>query len=249
MAAIRRAMPVEQRIEIDGITCFCGRRAGRGYWLVSTGIGPEAAHAAAVAVLNHGAALAISTGFTGALLPESAVGETMLATSIVPGTFDGAWRETGPPIACDDAVIRAVHAAAAEVGATARSGPMVSVSTVLCRAAEKQQIGRSTGAIAIDMESAAIGTAARAYGVPFAVIRTVSDTADEDLPLDFNLFLKPWGWARGAAALLLAPSSVIGLNRLRRRSRLAARNLAAVSAAWAANGFGLSTVSEQGKQA
>ncbi len=240
-------MPVEQRIEIDGISCFTGRHAGRAYWLVLTGIGPDAATAAATAVLNRGAALAISAGFAGALLPESAVGETMVATSVVPGTFDGSWREAGSPISCDDAVIRAIQAAAAEVGATARSGPMVSVTTVLCRATDKQQVGRSAGAIALDMESAAIGTVARAHGVPFAVIRTVSDTADEDLPMDFNLFLKPWGLARGLAAVLWAPSSVRGLNRLCRSSRLAAGTLAAVSAVWAANGFGLPPVSQLGK--
>jgi hypothetical protein len=124
---------------------------------------------------------------------------------------------------------------------------MVSVTTVLCRATDKQQVSRSAGAIALDMESAAIGTVARAHGVPFAVIRTVSDTADEDLPLDFNQFLKPWGWVRGIAGLLSAPSSVIGLNRLRRSTRIAAGTLAAVSAVWAANGFGLAPVSQLGK--
>jgi adenosylhomocysteine nucleosidase len=240
-------MPVERRIDIDGITCFTGRQAGRAYWLVATGIGQEAASAAATAVLSRGAALAISAGFAGALLPESAVGETMVATSVVPGTFDGTWREAGDSIVCDDAVIRAIQAAAAQVGATIRSGPMVSITTVLFRGTDKQQVRRSTGAIALDMESAAIGTVARAHGVPFAVIRTVSDTAAEDLPLDFNVFLKPWGWPRGIAALLLAPSSVIGLNRLRRSSRLAAGTLAAVGAVWAANGFGLSPVSHLGK--
>src|SRR6185312_3608605 len=128
--------------------------------------------------------------------------------------FDGGWREAGSPIACDAAVIRAIQAAAVEAGATVRSGPMVSLTTVLCRATDKQQVRRLAGAIALDMESAAIGKVAHAHGVPFAVIRTVSDTADEDLPLDFNAFLKPWGWARGIAALLLSPSSLIGLNRL-----------------------------------
>jgi adenosylhomocysteine nucleosidase len=97
------------------------------------------------------------------------------------------------------------------------------------------------------MESAAIGNVAHELGVPFAVMRTVSDVVDEDLPLDFNVFLKPWGWARGVSAMLLAPSSLRGLNRLRWHSRLAATTLTAVTAVWAANGFGLSPVSHLGK--
>jgi nucleoside phosphorylase len=98
LAAIRRAIPVERRIEIDGVSCFTGRHAGRAYWLVPTGIGPEAADAAASAVLSrHRAALAISAGFAGALMPAAAVGDVIVATSVVSGRFDEAWSQ-----ACED---------------------------------------------------------------------------------------------------------------------------------------------------
>jgi adenosylhomocysteine nucleosidase len=241
MAAMRRAMPVERRIEIDGVSCFTGQQAGRAYWLVPTGIGPEAADMTASAVLNrHRAALAVSAGFSGALLPTAAVGDVIVATHVVSGRFDGTWVQAGGPMACDDTVRDAAHTAAAVIGSTVRSGPVVSLSTVLCRAVDKQCLSRQTGAIAVDMESAAIAEVARTHGVPFAVVRTVSDVADEDLPLDFNVFLKPWGWVRGIGAVILTPSSLAGLNRLRRQSRLAAERLTALSACWAANGFGLS---------
>jgi adenosylhomocysteine nucleosidase len=241
LAAVRRAMPVERRIEIDGVSCFTGRQAGRVYWLVPTGIGPGAADLTATAVLNrHRAALAVSAGFSGALLPAAAVGDVIVATSVVSGRFDGTWVQTGGPMACDDIVRDAAQTAAVEIGSSVRSGPVVSLSTVVCRAVDKQRLSRQTGAIAVDMESAAIAEVARTHGVPFAVVRTVSDVADEDLPLDFNVFLKPWGWARGIGAVILTPSSLAGLNRLRRQSRLAAERLTALSARWAANGFGLS---------
>ena len=146
------------------------------------------------------------------------------------------------PIPCDETVVRAVQAAAG-VRLTVRSGSVVSLSTVLCGSVEKEHLGRLTGAIALDMESAAIGSVARAQGVPFAVVRTVSDVAREDLPLDFNAFLGPWGWLRGVGAMLIRPSSLVGLNRLRRQSRLAAERLTDVCAACAAHGFGLSPAS------
>jgi adenosylhomocysteine nucleosidase len=247
LAAIRRAMPDARRIEIDGVSGFTGRQGGRSYRLVLSGIGPDAAAATANAVLRREAALAVSAGFAAALLSTAAVGEMVVATSVLAGRFEGRWTQAGTPMACDDAVIRAVQAAAAQVGAIARSGPMVSLPTVLCRAADKQQVSQSAGAIALDMESAAIGNVARMHGVPFAVMRTVSDAVHEDLPLDFNAFLKPWGWARGISAMLLAPSSLRGLNRLRRHSRLAAGTLTAVTAVWAENGFGLSPASHLGK--
>ena len=242
---MRRAMPVEQRIEIDGVNCFAGRQGDRAYWLVLTGIGPHAADAAASTVLKRQrAALAISAGFAGALLPAAQVGDIIAATAVISGRFDGGWFQAGASTACDDSVLRAVQAAAAEVGVTVRTGPLVSLATVVWRAVDKQNVSRLAGAIALDMESAAIGNAARSNGVPFAVLRTVSDVAGEDLPLDFNLFLKPWGWLLGMGALILAPRSLVGLNRLRRQTRLAAAQLTAVTAAWAADGFGLSSASE-----
>lgn len=241
-------MPVERRIEIDGVSCFTGRHAGRAYWLVPTGIGPEAADAAASAVLSrHRAALAISAGFAGALMPAAAVGDVIVATSVVSGRFDEAWSQAGAPIVCEETVLRAVQAAATEIGMAVRHGPVVSLPTVVCRAVEKQKLSRLTGAVALDMESAAIGQVAQSQGVPFAVVRTVSDVAEEDLPLDFNAFLKPWGWMRGIGAMIMTPSSLSGLNRLRRQSRLAAARLTALCAACAVNGFGLSPISHAGR--
>jgi adenosylhomocysteine nucleosidase len=248
LAAIRRAMPVERRIDVDGVSCFIGRRAGRTYWLVPTGIGPEAADVAASAVLTrHRAALAISAGFAGALMPATEVGDVIVATSVVSGTFDGAWSQAGAPIVCEETVLRVVRSAGAAIGVAVHGGPVVSLSNVLCRAVEKRSLSRLTGALALDMESAAIGNVAHSQGVPFAVVRTVSDVASEDLPLDFNAFLKPWGWVRGIGAMIMTPSSLIGLNRLRRQSRVAAERLTAICAACAVHDFGLSPVSQAGR--
>jgi adenosylhomocysteine nucleosidase len=107
-------------------------------------------------------------------------------------------------------------------------GSFVSSSTVLCRADEKRKLADRCGAIGLDMESAAVGAAATQHQVPFGILRTVSDLVDEDLPLDFNLFLRPSGWAKGVAACLAHPASFIGLNRLRHQSRKAGAQLTAL---------------------
>ena len=248
LAAVRRALPVNHRIDIGGVGCFIGRQAARSYWLIHTGIGPEAAHAAASAVLNRERmALAVSVGFAGALASGAAMADVIVGTSVVSGTFDGVWHESGRPVVCHERATDAARAAAADIGLEAHTGALLSVATVMCRAADKQRIARLTGAIAVDMESAALGTAALAKGVPFAVCRTVSDVVTEDLPLDFNLFLMRSGWMRGIAAIVMHPSTLIGLNRLRRQSRLAADRLTAVCSAYAARGFGLAPVINTGR--
>jgi adenosylhomocysteine nucleosidase len=53
----------------------------------------------------------------------------------------------------------------------------------------------------------------------------VSDLLDEDLPLDFNLFLTPDGWPKGALACLTHPSRLLGLKRVRAQATLATERL------------------------
>jgi adenosylhomocysteine nucleosidase len=239
LAAVRKALPVDQRFEIDRVSCFIGQQADRSYWLVHTGVGPEAAKSAATAVLSRQPmALAISTGFAGALVP-AAIGEVIVGISVSSGVFDGAWNQLGQPISCDAVAVATARTAVAQIAMTDRVGSVVSLSSVICRASEKQAIGRLTGAVALDMESGALGTVAKDRGIPFVVLRTVSDLVEEDLPLDFNLFLRPSSWLKGIVSLLGHPSSLIGLNRLRRQSRLAADRLTTVCSAYARAGFGL----------
>ncbi len=228
--------------------CLVGQQGRRPYWLIQTGIGPEAATAAAGKVLSHQPmALIISAGFAGALTTAAAIGDLVIGTSVCAGVYDRTWKPSTDVASCDRAVRASAEAIAAQLGIAARIGPIVSVSRVVCRAEAKQAIGRLTGAVALDMESAALADVAHAQAVPFAVLRTVSDLADEELPLDFNLFLEPRGWLKGIWSVAAHPSSVLGLNRLRRQSRVAADRLAASYAAFAEKGFGLPQSHESGR--
>ena len=110
-------------------------------------------------------------------------------------------------------------------GWSRRVGTVVSSETVVWQAEEKRRLRRVTDATGLDMESAAVAAVAQERGLPMAIVRTVSDLVDEDLPLDFNLFLRPTGWVKGMQALIGCPSSLVGLNRLRKQSRVAADRL------------------------
>jgi adenosylhomocysteine nucleosidase len=103
------------------------------------------------------------------------------------------------------------------------------IDRVAVTAAEKRELRESTGAAAVDMESAALAEKAGEWGVPFHVIRAVSDRADEDMPLDFNSYRGPDGRfsrSRIALAALASPfSRVPALLRLDRNCRIAARSL------------------------
>ena len=107
----------------------------------------------------------------------------------------------------------------------ARVGTVVSSGTVVWQAQEKRRLRQLTDATGLDMESAAVAAVAQKRGLPMVIVRTVSDLVDEDLPLDFNLFLRPTGWLKGMQSIIGRPSSVEGLNRLRKQSRVAADRL------------------------
>jgi adenosylhomocysteine nucleosidase len=109
-------------------------------------------------------------------------------------------------------------------------GLLATTGSVLVHAAEKQEFARKTGAIAVDMESAAVAGAATEYGVPWLAVRVITDGVNDDLPLDFNALANPDGSVnrgRIVASTLLHPWKIPALLRLGMRSSRAARNLAA----------------------
>lgn len=115
--------------------------------------------------------------------------------------------------------------------AGARPGLFHCASRVATSSPEKQRLRETTGADAVEMESAVIRELCALRGVPSATVRVISDEAGEDLPLDFNDLLterQSLDPGRLAAALLRRPSAVLGLLRLQRHCAHAARRLASV---------------------
>jgi adenosylhomocysteine nucleosidase len=106
---------------------------------------------------------------------------------------------------------------------------LVTTDRVAVTAAEKHRLYALTGASAVEMEREAVETKAREWGVPFHWVKVVSDSASEDLPIDFNRHRDREGRfsrVRIALAALRRPFRTIpGLLRLDRNCRLAADRL------------------------
>jgi len=113
----------------------------------------------------------------------------------------------------------------------AGEGEIWSEDRVAVRADEKRQLRERTGARVVEMEFAAVQTKAREWGVPCRAVRVVSDSAGEDLPLDFNRYRDAEGrfqLTRIALAGLVRPFTVLPkLMQLDRNSRLATEKLGA----------------------
>jgi adenosylhomocysteine nucleosidase len=225
LQAVRRGLATDHVATIAGVRCHIGQQGNRTYWLIQTGVGPAAAGAVAGRVLKEQAvSLVISTGFACALVPAQ-VGDLIVGTAVSSVYAEGNWTMGNDRRLCDVAACAGLLTVAKDAGLVARAGTVVSSGTVVWQAKDKHRLRRVSEATGLDMESAAVAAVAHERGVPMVIVRTVSDLIDEDLPLDFNLFLRPTGWLKGVRKIIGRPSSVAGLNRLRKQSRVAANQL------------------------
>ncbi len=153
----------------------------------------------------------VSAGFSGAIVPGLCVGDLILADAVGDGD-GGSWPATWP----------------------ARTGPyprgrLLTVASLVGRPEEKRRLGQRSGAVAVDMETAAVARLATAAGVPFGCLRVISD--DVDTPLSEALLavlasgrVRP---GRLATAVLRRPGLIAELLRLGAHTRQGARRLAA----------------------
>ena len=117
------------------------------------------------------------------------------------------------------------------LAAGAKSAKIFCADRIATTVAEKKALRAETGADAVEMESAAIHAVCAERGIPCVTVRVISDTADEDLPLDFNALAKAdksIDFGKLFLAIAKSPGKIGALMALQKKTRLAAERLAAV---------------------
>jgi adenosylhomocysteine nucleosidase len=191
------------------------RLAGARVRAILTGMGQHRAQDAAKRSFVFKPDICISTGLAGSLRSGYRPGDILAARLV---------SEVGEPVAVAshcDLLSTAVDCGARQIERLATS------RTLVARVEQKQQLGRQ--AEAVDMESYTILAEAARCGVPAVAIRAISDTADFDMPYDFERARDAQGQIRVmgvVSQVLRRPSGLPGLMRLARDSRFASRRLA-----------------------
>ncbi len=197
-----------------------------------SGMGCARAARTAHQLVLAGARSLLCWGVAGALDPSLRCGDVVLATEVIcqhplalqlPGMRPTALPAQARLRTCE--TWRAQLQAALLQQGPVSCGPLLTSAEVICEPALKGQLFRDTGALAVDMESAAVAVVARLHAVPFLALRVIVDSASEALPSLLRAVagvegLGPLTWMSWLP-LLAAPTAWPALVRLGRRYQLA----------------------------
>jgi len=191
-----------------------GRMADVPVLLGMTGDGPARASASISSLLrDFPVSFLVGAGAAGALDPSLRTGEILVASRVVD--------EAGEAPAPDVSLVSKA------VALGAKPATFVTVARPITSSREKSEVARrfgaadTTGAV-VDMESAAWARAVASHGIPFVILRAVSDNFEEELPAFLSSCMAADGSIDRAAVarrLVLHPAALPRLLRVRRRVR------------------------------
>ncbi len=180
-------------------SCFYeGTLAGLDVVVVRCGIGKVNA-ALCVQMLKdcYNVTHVVNTGIAGSLLAELDIGDLVVSRDAMYHDFDcthfgyemGA--VPGAPMAftADDQLVQlALEAAWEELAGHVHTGRIASGDQFIDSQEQKDRIVSVTNAICTEMEGAGIAHAAWRNGLPFVILRAISDKADNSTQMDYPTF-------------------------------------------------------------
>jgi adenosylhomocysteine nucleosidase len=210
-----------------GLSGFRADIAGKQYTVAGHGIGIRRAGEMARRAFEMIPApeMVIATGVAGALSSGLKPGDLVLAHRVIQLSENG--ENARHILTIDREHLEDIGRSLTIAGLKYSTGALMTVPRALATAAEKKHAKVNTGAIAVDMETAAIAAEAHARGIPFVAIRAVLDTADEDVGgaeiLGEDGVVRPLA---ATAYLVRNPGAVLKLPRMIRNLARATNSIA-----------------------
>lgn len=219
LASVLALIPDEHKQVVGGREFWVGHLHGQDVVAVLSGIGKVAAATTATLLIERfGVKRIVFTGVAGGLGADVQVGDVVLARSFlqhdmdasplfprheVPGYGRARFEADAPwtdalELACD----RMLHTLPRQLGADTvaafglqtprlHQGLLISGDRFVATTAESTALQRELpDALAVEMEGAAFAQVCHDFGVSLAVVRTISDRADDTAHVDFPRFLR-----------------------------------------------------------
>jgi adenosylhomocysteine nucleosidase len=218
LSAVLALMPDERKQVVAGREFWVGHLHGHDVVAVLSRIGKVAAAiTATLAIERFGATRIVFTGVAGGLAPGVNVGDIVVADSFIQHDLDASpvFPKYELPLygisrlPTDAALRSALHGAALKLVSDSfallgdarallgDSAPAVHLGLVasgdrfVSSDAESRALRLALpGALAVEMEGAAIAQVCYDYAVPFGAVRTISDRADDSAHIEFGAFVR-----------------------------------------------------------
>ncbi len=186
---------------VDGVTFYKGKLGKSEVVAVECGIGKvNAAICTRMMIDFYKPDCIINSGVAGALSTQVSVGDVVIATSAVQHDYDStAFGDPKGLITCpngniinfpaDEELSQKLCEAADKLEDTrAFRGVVATGDKFVADSEERLSIGKEFSALACEMEGGAMAQVCYRAGVPFAILRSISDDIGHNTTVDFNEF-------------------------------------------------------------
>ncbi|MBE6535772.1 MAG: 5'-methylthioadenosine/adenosylhomocysteine nucleosidase [Ruminococcaceae bacterium] len=182
-------------VKVSGVDFFCGRLSDKDIVVAQCGIGKVfAAICAQTMILSFGVTHIINTGVAGTLSERLSILDVAIADGVVQHDMDTS--PIGDPVGLisginkivlptSDKMTKAASDVASELGVKHELGIIASGDQFISSADRKRYIVDNFGAIACEMEGAAIGHVSYVNGVECLIVRAISDSASGEATMEY----------------------------------------------------------------
>ncbi len=197
---IRSLMTEKREKVISGISFVAGKLEGCDVVTAVCGVGKVfAAICAQSMIIEYNPDAVINTGVAGGLSPELKIGDIAIANNVVQFDMDTSW--VGDPkgmisginviyIYTDKKMTDLLAECVRANGIGLLIGTIATGDQFVASSENKKNIIHDFSAIATEMEGAAIGQVCYVNKKPFAVMRAISDSANENSVEDYPAFVE-----------------------------------------------------------
>jgi len=167
IAGIKKEMRITNNLRWPTGNAFAGTWRDVPIVLVRSGMGCDRARRALAEIAGkYTLKRIISIGYAGALDPSLKVGDLVVADQVV-------YYETLKSYSLDGELLGTMPEVA--------RGTLLTVDQVVATPPEKKALREKYSAVAVDMETFALAEETQARNLPFASVRAITDTADQEL--------------------------------------------------------------------
>lgn len=195
LADIMKALPDPEKKIVSGFEYYVSEKNNRKIVYACSGIAKvNAALCAQVMIDNFSPAAILNTGIAGGMDSRIKICDVVISAFAAPHDLDPHFLKDYPPYCCeflsDKNLISLAEKICSEKKINSFVGGIVSGEAFISDNKTKKEIKEKFKPYAVDMETAAIAHAAYLNSVPFVSVRCISDNADDDGAVSFDMFEK-----------------------------------------------------------